>query len=208
MTTFKQTWWDDNLPDKFSTFETWIGDKNAESKKYFREYVKNGEYKSLIDLGCGTATEFFAYKEEFPELEYLGVDSSKILYDKNVKLGVPMLHSPAEKTGLEDNHSEVVFARHVLEHQPLFKPVLSEMIRLASKVAIHVFFKVPTDDSHTDSDRIKNPNLGYSKDKNLYHNRFNKIEIENYLSSHDKVNSFEWIKITKKDSGLIIKMNV
>ena len=155
---FKQTWWDNNLPNRFEVFNIWIGDKTAQSKVYFRKYIKEKKYKTLIDLGCGNATEYFAYKEEYPELKYLGIDSCKVLYDNNVENCVPMLLSPAENTNLIDNHSDVVFSRHILEHQPSFLPVLSEMIRLASKEAIHVFFITPGDNQE---------HIGYDDNGNI-----------------------------------------
>jgi len=197
MTTFKQTWWDDNLPDRFEEFNSWVGDKNSQSKVYFRKYVKDKNYKTLIDLGCGNATEYFAYKEEYPELNYLGVDSSEILYKKNIENDVPMWLSSAEETNLTDNHSEIVFSRHVLEHQPSFLPVLSEMIRLASKEAIHVFFIPPGDNQE---------HIGYDGTENLYHNRYNKSDIEKYLVLNEKIGSFFWYNINVVETALIIKI--
>lgn len=195
MSDFKQTWWDDNLSTRFDEFASWIGSSESISKVFFRKYVKNKQYKSLIDLGCGTATEFFAYGKEYPELSYLGVDSSQFLYDRNTKLGVPMWMSPAEKTGLPDNHSEVVFSRHVLEHQPKFQPVLEEMIRLASKEAIHIFFIPPGENAE---------HIGYDPSQNLYHNRYNKSDIEKFLKANEKVQSFEWIEISKEECAISI----
>lgn len=193
--TFKQTWWDNNLPNRIEEFNTWVGDKTAQSKVVSRKYIKDKEYKTLIDLGCGNATEYFAYKEEYPELEYLGIDSSEVLYIKNTKQGVPMLLAPAEDTGLTNNHSEIIFARHILEHQPSFQPVLSEMIRLASKEAMHIFFISPG---------INDEHIGYDSNENLYHNRYNRLDIETFLSFISKVKSFEWIKINDSETMLSI----
>lgn len=140
---FKQTWWDNNLSKRMDEFKSWIGGSDSISKKYLREYIKQFDYQSVIDLGCGVATEYSAYQKELPNVSYLGIDSSKILYDNNIKQGIPMILASAEETGLKDNYSECVFSRHVLEHQPDFKPILKEMVRLASKEAIHVFLLFP-----------------------------------------------------------------
>lgn len=199
MTEFKQTWWDNNLPNRFDEFNTWIGDKTAQSKSYFREYVIKKNYKTLIDVGCGNASEYFGYKEECPELEYLGIDSCKVLYDKNIENGVPMLLSSGENTNLIDSHSDVVFARHVFEHQPSFLPVLSEMIRIGSKEVIHVFFIAPGDnDEH----------IGYDNSENLYHNRYSKSDIEEYLLLNKKVESFLWDIINNSETALVVKLKL
>ena len=195
MTEFKQTWWDKNLPNRMEEFNAWIGDKNAQSKVYCRRIVKKGNYKSLIDLGCGTATEFFAYKEEYPELKYLGIDGCKPLYDRNVKLGVPMLLSTVNDTKLLDDQYEVVFARHVLEHQPIFQSTLEEMIRIGSQLAMHVFFMIPRDEPE---------GIGYNATDNLYHNRYDKRAIEKFLTNHSKVKAFEWQSINISENVLLI----
>jgi ubiquinone/menaquinone biosynthesis C-methylase UbiE len=197
MTQFKQTWWDNNLPKRFEEFNSWIGDASAESKVFFRNFIIKNEYKSLIDIGCGTATEYFAYQKEYTILDYLGIESSTILYKKNLEEGVPMLLASAENSKLCDNYSEVVFSRHVLEHQPDFQTILGEMIRLASKVAIHVFFIIPGENHE---------HIGFDSNENLYHNRYNKETINEFINSFNKVNDVSWEKINDSEVGLIIRM--
>ena len=198
MSEFKQTWWDDNLNNRYEEFASWVGDSNSRSKIFFRNYIKEKKYTSLIDIGCGNATEFFAYQTEYPELKYIGVDSSKILNEKNSKLGVPMILASAENTGLPENFAEVAFSRHVLEHQPEFQPVLNEIIKLASKIAVHIFFIPPGEN---------NEHIGYDKNENLYHNRYNKKDIENYIISNPKIEKYEWINIENIESALIMHIN-
>lgn len=191
---FVQTWWDEHLEKRFSEFESWVGPSGSVSKVYFRLHVKDKGYKSLIDLGCGNATEFFAYKETYPELVYQGIDSSVFLYKRNTGMGIPMLLSEACNVPLPDSSSEVVFSRHVLEHQPTFKPVLTEMIRLASKEAIHVFFLIP---GHGEI-------INYDPHQNLFHNVYDKEEIEEFLKNHKDVETFSWISLPTTEIGLSI----
>lgn len=197
MEDFKQTWWDDNLDKMYDEFVSWVGGRDSTSKVFFRNYVKEKQYKTLLDLGCGNATEFFAYRDEYPELCYTGLDSSSFLYEKNTSLGVNMVLSPAENTGLSDRSYDVVFSRHVLEHQPDFKPVLTEMIRLSSKEAIHVFFIIPGESPE---------HIGYEPSQNLFHNRYNKSDIEKFISLNNLVESYEWVSISEAECALIIKI--
>jgi SAM-dependent methyltransferase len=197
MKKFEQTWWDNNLNTRYDEFISWVGDSNSRSKVYFRNYIKENKYTSLADVGCGNATEFFAYQLEYPELKYTGIDSSKILNNKNIEAGIPMILASAENTGLDDNSFDVAFSRHVLEHQPTFYPVLDELIRLASKVAIHVFFIPPGDNSE---------HIGYDSSQNLYHNRYNKKDIENHIAVNPKIKKYEWVNIADIESALIIHM--
>ena len=195
MSEFKQTWWDQNLDKRYKEFESWVGPKSSVSKVFFRNYIKEKGYKHLVDVGCGPATEYYGYKEEYPELQYTGVDSSVFLYNKNVAAGISMLLAPAENIGVEDNFFEVGFSRHVLEHQPSFKPVLEELIRISEKEAIHVFFIPP---------KYTPEHIGYDPNENLYHNRYDKYTIEAFLLDHPKVKHFSWIPITEQEEALSI----
>lgn len=195
---FKQTWWDINLPTRMEEFKSWIGTSDEPSKIYLRKYIKELQYKSVIDLGCGTATEYEAYLKDIPDIKYLGIDSSEVLFKSNKKRGVPMLLASAEETTLKDNYTDCVFSRHVLEHQPDFKNILTEMIRIASKEAIHVFFIPPSD---------KKTHIGYDEKENLYHNRYNEVEIDKFLMDQSKVVAVGWEILPTKEVALHIKLD-
>ena len=184
MSEFKQTWWDTEILHRYDDFCKWVGDENKFSKVFARKHVISKGYKSLVDVGCGNASEYFGYKKDYPELNYLGVDSSKFLNQKNTERGVPMLESPIEKVDLPDNSYEVAFSRHVLEHQPKYQPGLSELIRIASKEVINIFFIPPIEGQEE---------IIYTHSDNLYHNKYNKKDIEDFIKSNSKVKSFEWV---------------
>jgi len=84
----------------------------------------------------------------------------------------------------------------VLEHLPTYKDALNEMIRVASKYVVHIFFIKPTD-----SEKIV-----YDEPNNLYHNRYVKEEIEDFISSNETVESFEWVDIDEKEVALTLKI--
>lgn len=194
---FKQTWWDSQLESKLDLFKSWIGTSDALSKKHVRKYIIEKGYKSLVDIGCGTATEYFAYQKEYPELKYLGVDSSVYLNNYNIKKGVPMLKCEAHDIPLDDNSVDVTFSRHVLEHQPHFSPILDEMIRIGRQAAIHVFFIRPWN---------RETLVSFDPKQGLYHNRYNREEINLYLNSIVKVHTYKWEDISEEESILIIDL--
>ena len=194
---FQQTWWDKNVSQKFNEFKSWIGDYNAESKVFVRNYVKNAGYKSLVDLGCGPATEFFGYKNDGYEISYMGVDSSWVLYSHATSQGVPCLHSPVEEISLPDSSFEVAFSRHVLEHLPTFRECLGEMIRIGQKEAINVFFIEPSELPEK---------IDFYEPDQLYHNRYNKQDIEDFLGQNPKVLAFSWVRVNPKEVVLFMKL--
>ena len=53
----EQTFWNNFMNDKkLKTFSDWVGDSEAESKVFFYNYIKNKNFKSILDMGCGNAT--------------------------------------------------------------------------------------------------------------------------------------------------------
>ncbi len=194
MSVHNQTWWDNNILSRYEEFSKWVGDSSAESKIYFREFLKRRNFESILDVGCGPATEFFALKEELPTIKYTGVDSSKYLNILNNSKGIPMIESPAHQIPLSDDTFDVVLSRHVLEHQPDFKPILGEMIRISSKLATHIFFIKPGE----------NEIINFDQNENLYHNCFKKENIENYLKTFKKIKYFEWKEINQNENILLV----
>jgi ubiquinone/menaquinone biosynthesis C-methylase UbiE len=193
---FKQTWWDQNLNTHMDVFERWIGDYNSESKIKIRQHVISKNYKSLVDFGCGVATEYYGYKNDNYDIKYLGVDSSTILNERNGSQGIPMILSDVDNVPLEDSSYDVSFSRHVWEHQPSYKPCLDEMIRISSKETIHVFFIKP------DVEKID-----YNPSQNLYHNTFNKNEIEKYCYENKKVKNVYWVDINNQECSIHVELN-
>jgi SAM-dependent methyltransferase len=195
----KQTWWDNNLPDQrmFNTFLGWIGGTDAASKVKFRSFLKDKDYKSIIDIGCGPATEYEGFKKDSIDIQYTGVDSSEFLCNYNSNRGVPMIKAEAHSIPVEDSAFDVAHSRHVLEHQPDFRPVLDEIVRVASKLAVHIWFHKPEDKEIIDHD----------SSTNLYHNFYKKEDIENYLAQNKKVQKVEWLNVDEKENILLIWLN-
>jgi ubiquinone/menaquinone biosynthesis C-methylase UbiE len=195
----KQTWWDQNLNSKMDTFLDWVGSSDAESKVYFRNFLKNSntKFKNCLDVGCGPATEFFGFKKDNINIEYTGVDSSSVLNNINTEKGIPMIQSEAHRIPVDDSSFDLVFSRHVLEHQLNFEPILEEMIRVSSTLATHIFFIKPT---QLDQEFIWTK----SQQENLYHNRYNINDIKNFLKLNPKVEKFEWNEINDLENILLI----
>lgn len=195
--TFKQTWWDKNLSQKFDEFKGWVGDFKSESKVFVRNYVKTKNYESIVDCGCGPATEFFGYKHDGYDINYLGVDSSTFIHNHITNNGVPAILSPIEKIELPDSSFDVSFSRHVMEHLPTFRFGLSELIRLANKEAINVWFIKP------DSLEEK---INYDGKENLFHNKYNRNDVETLLITNNKVASWRWEDVNDKEIALFIQV--
>jgi len=177
---FEQTWWENNLTNKnkFNEYLGWLGDENSESRIFIHDNIKEMEIKSIADFGCGPCVEYLSLKNDGYEFDYMGIDSCSYLKEHNESRNIPFINVPVEKTGLESNSYELSYSRHVLEHLPSFEDALTEMIRVAKKYVVHTFFLKPNEEEFE-------PN--HWKEENLYHNTYNKNDIESFLKKNKKL---------------------
>jgi SAM-dependent methyltransferase len=195
---FKQTWWDEHLKTRFEDFTGWVGDFTAESKVAMRKYIASKNYASILDCGCGPATEYFGYKADGYDIYYMGLDSSKFIIEFVKGRGVPILEGHIEEMPhVPSNAYDVAFSRHVLEHLPTFRLALGELIRVGREEAIHVFFIKPGDERE----------IKYDEAENLYHNRYKKEDIEDFLRSHKKVTEWRWEDINDNECALFVTLH-
>ena len=162
-----QTWWNYNAEKSLDIFKDWVGDSNAESKLYMANYLKDKSYKSLVDAGCGNATFYDTLVHNQLDIKYIGVDSCKYFINLNIDRGLNMIESDIRNITVPDSSIDIVFSRHTFEHQPTFRDILGELIRVAIKEITHIFFIKPSD-----TEDIK-----YSHEDNLYHNCYSKTDI-------------------------------
>jgi SAM-dependent methyltransferase len=99
------------------------------------EYLRSIEFESVIELGCGAA----------PTLDFLAAMGKRT---KGLSLGFescshPILRADMQFSGLRDGATDLVVARHVLEHSPMPLLLLMEMARITTRYALVV---VPCDE--------------------------------------------------------------
>jgi len=189
---FKQTWWNDNIKSKINEFKQWVGDETAESKQYIKSYLRSKKYQSFLDVGCGTATMKKCIKDEL-NIEYTGVDSCTYFIEMGLKANIKIIDSDVRNmSAIADSSYDFGFARHIFEHQESFNDVLSELIRVSTYEACHIFFIKP----------------GQTEEKNfdpavkLFHNRYSIHEINAYLKTNKKVQTWEWVHINNSEIAL------
>ena len=196
METHKQTWWDKEIKSQFNEFQSWVGSSQADSKKIMRKFIAEQGFKSVVDIGCGICDDYFVYKNEYPDILWIGVEPSKFLHNLAIEKDIPVKNEEGHYTSLSYSGVNVAYSRHVLEHQEDFKPILNEMIRIAEHMVIHTFFIKPR------NEKI----INYNEKNNLYHNTYSKPEIEEFLKEHNKVKDFTWKPLTGPEEALIIKL--
>ena len=186
----KQTFWNKSVENATNTI-MWVGDYNSISKIYSIDYIINQNYKSILDIGCANRSMKFGFQAHGYDIKYQGVDSCEYFIADDV------IESDVRESPLSDNCFDVVFSRHVVEHQPDFETLFNETIRLGIEEVIHIFFKRP----HNDGEENR---IHYDETLDLYHNYFSRILIERFLNGNKKVLRFFWKPISDTEEALHI----
>lgn len=195
---FEQTCWNKFGTEKFAEFMSWVGDHTAESKAFVRAYIKAKGYSSCVDVGCGPATDFVGYRSEGSEILYTGIDSSWVMAGKASEIGATVLVAPIESICLPDNFADIAYCRHVLEHLPTFRDGIPELIRVARSEVLVTFFLVPGELPEK---------IDYYQPDNIYHNVYNRRDVEAYLASLPEVESFRWEQVGERECVLFLALN-
>lgn len=194
------SWWQKNLQTRMTDFSSWIGDFNKNDKIYCRKYVATQGYKSLIDCGCGLATEFFGYKNDNYDINYTGLDSCQFLIERNKEQNITMIEAELESPlSILDSSYECVYCREVLEHLSYYENAIKEFIRIGQKEIIISWFIKP--DSKEDE-------INYWDIEDLFHNKYNIEKLEKFILDNPKVDSLFWKQVSEKENILHIKLKV
>ena len=192
-----QTYWNTSIKNQMSTFVEWVGDSKAMSKIYAGAYCKEKGFRNVADLGCGTATFYTTLQDADPTIRYLGVDSCRFFILNALKQNIPILESDIRDiSDLSDSSFDLCFTRHTLEHQPTFREVLREAIRVGRLEACIIFFIKPG----------ASEVIHYDNSSNLYHNQYSITDIEAELMQNPKVVQWTWKELDEYENVLHIQL--
>jgi ubiquinone/menaquinone biosynthesis C-methylase UbiE len=181
-----EKWWQTHVAEKLNHFADWLGDVDAISRKTVRAYVHEKKYTSVLDAACGLCTEFFGYKKDAIAIDYKGIDITPFLVDRARSLGIDVKHASIENIPYPDASFDVCYGRHILEHLEYYHKALNELIRVADKEVIIIFFLKPLD-SLPDKICVE-PVDGIL----LHHNWYNKQRLEQFVMANAKVKYMQW----------------
>lgn len=178
--------------------ELWLQDFHTISRVKMREYVRQQEFKTILDVPCGVGTDYFGFLHDQIAIAYQGVELTPKLVSFCQEHGIPVIQGSIEKIPFEDNSFDIAYARHVLEHLSYYHTAINELIRVAKKEVLVVFFLPPRSRV---PDKI---NLYTVRGLLLYNNWYNKELIELFSMKNEKVASVSWQKISSAECFLHI----
>lgn len=194
-----KNWWDRHVGEDTSieTFKGWVSDHTAASKVYARRLVQAMEHKSFLDCGAGLCSEYDGYREDGYDIDYRALDQTVQFVKMARDRCIPVTEGSIENIPHEDGEFDVVYTRHVLEHLPYYEKAIAEMVRVASKEAIIVWFIPPHEGDEPDEIRVM--------DGDLYHNSYNRAKLEEFIRGLPGVAMFDWTPIGDREVILAIE---
>jgi len=140
--------WSKASPEAIDKIVKNLSDPNDKEREQIRRILSELGVCSVLDAGCGPATEYLSYRssDALREVKYVGVDlSARMLDIARARFdGIPLVRSDADSLPFADKSFDAVVIRHVLEHQPNgYKKIVEEAIRIARKGVVIDFFLPP-----------------------------------------------------------------
>lgn len=192
-----EQWWRNHYATHADRFTSWFGNVDAVARLSARAHIKKQGYRTVLDIPCGMCAEYSGYKKEGHEIDYIGMDITEQFVDRARGLGIQAVQASIEKIPCNDSVVDVSYAHNILEHLPGYEAALYELIRVARQEVIVVFFMAPRA-----GETYINPQL--IEGDLLYHNRYDKDQLEQYIIQNSKVEWFDWEQINENECILHI----
>jgi SAM-dependent methyltransferase len=174
-------YWDRQIadPDERARFMSGIGNAMAPARLEVRTYVLRERLRTFLDAGCGPAVDFPHYRGK---VAYTALDFAEVWRAAAVANRIPFVAGSIEALPFRDGAFDATYARAVLEHRPYYHDGMRELVRVAAREAIIVFFKL-----REDHDIIR-PDAA----NGIHHNNYVRTDVEAFARSLPGVRSLEW----------------
>jgi mannosyltransferase OCH1-like enzyme len=136
-----EDWWERNLPARLAEFEHWVGDARAPTRRKIAAYVAQTRSKTVLDCGASLCIE----EAELTACgaSYTALDPTPYFVERARRRGLDILDATVHAIPLPDDSRDLVYCRHLLEHVDQHGQAIDEMLRVASRATVLVFFLPP-----------------------------------------------------------------
>jgi ubiquinone/menaquinone biosynthesis C-methylase UbiE len=186
------TWWDNNLSNRNEEFSKWLETSDIESRNVLFKFIDNNNLNSILECGPGTYIDYNLYFKNSNK-KYSAIDITDKVVNNGLENGIEASLSSIEDIQKNDNEYDLVYCRHVLEHQDFYQKSIQEMVRVSKKYVVVIFWLLSEEE---------NNQINYDDKEYLYHNIYSRKNIEKYLES--KRVKFKW-EFAHNDKILIIE---
>lgn len=181
------TWWEKNLSNtqEWQKFANWLGHHKDPSRVMFLEYIKLYNCESLLEVAPGMFRCYDNLKTMGWPGDYKAVDITPKIVELGVSKGIDVAVGNVDDLHFEDGSIDVVYCRHLMEHLDYYEDAIREMVRVAKKAIIVIFYKPP---HHTNEEDV----LELTEEMGVYHNYYSRPKLDRFLKTLPKVNLVTW----------------
>lgn len=185
-------WWENNLDTLGKDFANWLSSSDLQSRNIIFEHINQSNIKSVLECGPGIFIDYNIFFKNHPDIKYATIDITPKIVAEGKKLDLDISLSSIENIDKPNESYDLVYCRHVLEHQDNFVQSIEEMTRVSKHYVIVAFWLLSPDQTK----------ISFDQQSRLYHNSYSKTDIEQYLKN--KQLKYHWIQ-SDIDHVLIIE---
>jgi len=178
-----QTYWQQKkgIIGNFTTLKSFTEEgKDFKVRESAESFIIENNISKIVEFGCNTGIMPFRLRDKNWKGKYIGVDSNQQALDLAQKLlsayrGLEFInHDVFNVSSLEDNSSEMVYMKDVIEHLEYYEGAVQEMMRISSKYILLSMF-IP----FNKEDKIYKHNQGY------YLNGYGQEKFEKFVNQNN-----------------------
>ena len=134
----RRDYWDTTDEKELNHVVALLSHTNDPERVRVRAILNQLQARTLLDAGCGPATELAGYKQAGMRIDYTGIDGSvrMLSHARQRNPEARFVRGALEKLPFADRSFEVVLLKHILEHQGDYRPLLREAVRVADRAVI------------------------------------------------------------------------
>jgi SAM-dependent methyltransferase len=146
--TLATNWWAENEQPAGEKFLDWNKDAPSRhmARKLIIDWAAAGQISSILEIAFGGLHEYRAMRAKLKELNvsYAGIDWTEhfVAHAQNEFPECRWMQGDIVR-GASADPADVVYSQHMLEHIPALEPAFSNMLHLARKKLINIFFIPP-----------------------------------------------------------------
>lgn len=139
-----ENWWTNNNAEfKGEEFLSW--NKNSPARDQTRNFIETWcagkQIKSILEIAFGGLHEFRYLKDKIGDVTYSGMDwTPHFIAAARREFPNNRWQQGDIVRGVTAEPADLVYSQHMLEHVPALEPALGNMLRLAKKKLINIFF--------------------------------------------------------------------
>lgn len=134
--------WDDAQRETLTALVDHLSNPQDLERRVIRSILHDLEPKTILDAGCGPATELEGYAQAGLNVTYTGLDQSVYMLTRARERypHAQLIHGSIEQMPFAQSQFDVVLLKHVLEHLNGYEQAVHEAVRVSDKAIVINFF--------------------------------------------------------------------